>query len=331
MSRSRMHSHTNRTSWNSTRLAVEKLEARWVLSGVALIDGEVPAEDTSTYNPSALPPTPVNIAPLSLEDNYTVDENGSLVVEPEFGVLANDVDPDSPVLAAVLVTPPSHGPLTLHDDGSFTYTPDPLFNREDHFHYCANDGTSDSNLTTVMIIVETDYPWYNGEKPENVSGDEYVSPQDYLLLLGTINDEGGRMLSTDRPRPLAPPFYDVSRDGMLSPRDLLLEIHYLNTVESGSADAESLAEAESLVAPEAVPMLPVLASAETDVLVIAQENSDVPWQAAADTTPLLAPLTGFPESSSLHEDRLWSDVNNDWTDQDLETMLTALVGEVDGV
>ena len=41
------------------------------------------------------------------------------------GVLTNDSDVDGDALSAVLVAGPAHGTVTLADDGSFTYTPDP--------------------------------------------------------------------------------------------------------------------------------------------------------------------------------------------------------------
>jgi VCBS repeat-containing protein len=69
------------------------------------------------------------------------------------GVLANDSDPDRNTLSAVLGAAPSHGTLTLHADGSFTYTPAANYNGSDSFTYRASDGTLTSNLATVTITV----------------------------------------------------------------------------------------------------------------------------------------------------------------------------------
>ena len=57
------------------------------------------------------------------------------------GVLANDTDADSnATLEAVLVDAPTHGTLTLADDGSFDYDPDPDYQGPDSFAYYADDG-----------------------------------------------------------------------------------------------------------------------------------------------------------------------------------------------
>src|SRR5262249_42882051 len=60
---------------------------------------------------------------------------------------------DLDVLTAAVVTPPSHGTLSLAADGSFLYTPDADFHGTDTFTYRANDGHADSNLATVTISV----------------------------------------------------------------------------------------------------------------------------------------------------------------------------------
>ena len=63
------------------------------------------------------------------------------------------VDDTGASLHAVLVAGPSHGAVTLNADGSFTYTPAVNFNGTDTFTYKANDGQTDSNVTTVTITI----------------------------------------------------------------------------------------------------------------------------------------------------------------------------------
>lgn len=96
--------------------------------------------------------TPVNIAPVAVANNYSVDEDDVLsVVAP--GVLGNDTDAESNPLTAVLVSGTSNGVLVLNANGSFTYTPNANFNGSDSFTYKANDGLLDSNTVTVSITV----------------------------------------------------------------------------------------------------------------------------------------------------------------------------------
>jgi RHS repeat-associated protein len=95
----------------------------------------------------------VNGAPNAFDDAYSSDEDGTLNVPSTSGVLANDTDPDSDPLTAVLVTGTSNGALNLNTDGSFTYSPNSDFNGWDSFTYKANDGQADSNVATVQITV----------------------------------------------------------------------------------------------------------------------------------------------------------------------------------
>ena len=88
--------------------------------------------------------------------NYTLDEDGSLAVPASEGVLVNDFDADGDALTAILVSGPSNAAsFVLNSDGSFNYTPTPDFNGTDTFTYKSNDGTSDSNVATVTITVNS--------------------------------------------------------------------------------------------------------------------------------------------------------------------------------
>ncbi|HKB00735.1 MAG TPA: Ig-like domain-containing protein, partial [Gemmataceae bacterium] len=94
----------------------------------------------------------VNDAPVAKDDSYATDVNVALTV-PAAGVLANDTDVDGDALAAVLVSGPANGTLTLNTDGSFTYTPAGDFTGTDTFTYRARDGAADSALATVTVQV----------------------------------------------------------------------------------------------------------------------------------------------------------------------------------
>lgn len=91
-------------------------------------------------------------APIATNDSYNVNA-GSVLTIAIPGVLATDSDTDGDTLSAVLVSSVSNGLLTLNLDGSFTYTPNPNFNGTDSFTYRAADGSTLSNLATVIITV----------------------------------------------------------------------------------------------------------------------------------------------------------------------------------
>src|SRR5436190_891788 len=97
--------------------------------------------------------TPVDDAPVVVnDDSYTTPEDTQLSV-PAPGVLANDSDVDVDPLSAVLVSNPSHGTLTLNGDGSLVYMPALNYNGVDTFTYQASDGQAQSGLATVTITV----------------------------------------------------------------------------------------------------------------------------------------------------------------------------------
>jgi gliding motility-associated-like protein len=123
-----------------------------------------------------------NIATVSLTASFTnhppvandqtvsvnVDEDVSKVIV----VVATDLDGDP--LTYVIVTPPAHGTIT-GTGPNYTYTPNLNYNGTDGFTFKANDGTTDSNVATVNIIVNAinDAPVANNQSvtvQEDASG-----------------------------------------------------------------------------------------------------------------------------------------------------------------
>ena len=80
-------------------------------------------------------------------------QDTALTVAAASGVLSNDTDANGDALTAVLVANPSHGTVTLNNNGSFTYTPTTGYAGADSFTYQASDGKATSNTATVSITV----------------------------------------------------------------------------------------------------------------------------------------------------------------------------------
>ncbi|MCR9276681.1 MAG: Ig-like domain-containing protein [Pseudomonadaceae bacterium] len=112
----------------------------------------------------------VNDAPGASADSYSIPGNDVLIVNAP-GVLSNDSDVDGDSLSAVLVLSTSNGTLNLNSDGSFDYTPDPLFEGPDSFTYRADDGGLTSASVTVSINV-TDFNFLPVALPDSYSGTE---------------------------------------------------------------------------------------------------------------------------------------------------------------
>ena len=118
------------------------------------------------------------------------------------GVLANDTDTNPGAsLTAILVSPPSHGTLAFHADGSFTYTPAAGFGGTDSFTYKANDGRLDSNVATVTLTPD---------QPPVAHDDAYALAENSLLTAGagptfvTMNSQPGDYIGQGQPYDYTP-------------------------------------------------------------------------------------------------------------------------------
>ncbi len=106
---------------------------------------------TDTEN-VAITVTPLNDPPVAVPDSYQVGRSLTLAVAGA-GVLGNDTDVEGSTLTAVLDSGPATGSFALIADGTFTYSAPAGFVGTVTFTYHANDGTADSNVATVTIVV----------------------------------------------------------------------------------------------------------------------------------------------------------------------------------
>ncbi len=94
---------------------------------------------------------PACTAPTTVDDNYEVVENGTLIAE--VSVLNNDTNPAPPSTVAV-ETPPSHGTLlNFYFDGTFTYRPNSSYVGSDSFTYRLTNNCGAYDIGTVNITV----------------------------------------------------------------------------------------------------------------------------------------------------------------------------------
>jgi len=150
--------------------------------------------------------TPVNDAPVSQDDFYSTPEDSPLTGN----VLDNDHDIDGDALTAVLVMPPSHGDVTLNEDGTFTYTPAPDFNGVDYFYYSVSDGVVDSDASIVIISVTP------VNDPPVAQDDSYTINQDSVLtgnVLSNDTDKDNNPLTATLVSPAANGTVTLNADG----------------------------------------------------------------------------------------------------------------------
>jgi VCBS repeat-containing protein len=116
-------------------------------------DDALPTPASSAIGTATVALAAVNDAPVAVDDSYSTNEDGGGFLPPFWGVLVNDTDVDGDTLTAILVSPPANGTFTLNPNGSYWWWPDADYNGTTTFTYKVNDGTTDSNVATVTLIV----------------------------------------------------------------------------------------------------------------------------------------------------------------------------------
>jgi VCBS repeat-containing protein len=121
-----------------------------------------------------------NDAPVPQNDNYTIEEEGRLIVSIPDGVLKNDTDPEGSPLNATRLSGPSNGILAFNSAGSFTYTPNANFAGSDTFEYRASDGSAGTTATVTISVT-------NINDAPVATADTYEVTQDATLTVNAAN------------------------------------------------------------------------------------------------------------------------------------------------
>jgi VCBS repeat-containing protein len=134
--------------------------------------------------------TPVDDAPVAVNDTETVNEDGVLTAT----VTGNDTPSGDGGNVWSVVTTTTHGTLVFNNDGTYTYTPNANFNGTDVFTYKVCDADGDCSTATVTItVVSVD------DAPIAVNDTETVNEDGVLTATVTGNDtpsgDGGNVWS----------------------------------------------------------------------------------------------------------------------------------------
>jgi uncharacterized protein (DUF1800 family) len=144
-----------------------------------------------------------NTAPEAADDNTTLDQGKSTTID----VLQNDRDEDHDPLAVVIDTMPSHGTVTIEDDGAIVYQHNGSTAASDSFTYLTYDGASYSAPASVLVtilpppsIIENDNPTPITNQPPVALDDQATVATGRSVtidLLGNDSDPENAPLSID--------------------------------------------------------------------------------------------------------------------------------------
>ncbi|MDA0751329.1 MAG: Ig-like domain-containing protein, partial [Verrucomicrobia bacterium] len=112
------------------------------------------ADGTSNTATVVIVVNSVNDAPKANDDVFTINEDDTLSLPKESGVLSNDsAGGDGGPLEIVDHTQPENGTVILTPDGVIIYIPDPNFNGLEIIEYTVQDGDGTTDTATITIVV----------------------------------------------------------------------------------------------------------------------------------------------------------------------------------
>jgi hypothetical protein len=154
---------------------------------------------TDTLDPyMTLVPGSVRLSPVPFDDHYTMTSGTTLTIAAAQGVLANDVDPNTPPQALSVVTAGTNNQfdqVTVNPDGSFTFTPATGVKGARTFLYTVRNisgmdavGTAIIDVTNTAPVLagieSTSLAYTQGNAPTPVTSTLTVSDADDLNLAG---------------------------------------------------------------------------------------------------------------------------------------------------
>ena len=147
-------------------------------------DGLFSAADLGSTPPPP-PPPPGNTGPVAGDDAASVEAGQSVVID----VLANDTDADGDALTVTGISvSPSHGTVTVNQDGTLSYVAADGFAGDDVFTYQISDGNGGVSEATVTVSV-------TAPPPPSTGGETITGTDGKDVLNGTAGDDvidGGR-------------------------------------------------------------------------------------------------------------------------------------------
>ncbi len=149
-------------------------------TGAAAFDYTVSDGTSTDVGRVAITVTPINDAPVAVDDAATTAEDTALAV-PGATLAANDTDVDGPSRTVVAVSAPQHGTVALAG-GTVTFTPEADYAGPAGFDYTVSDGS----LVDVGTVVVTVTPV--NDRPVAVAGATSTNESTPVVITLTATD-----------------------------------------------------------------------------------------------------------------------------------------------
>jgi Ca2+-binding RTX toxin-like protein len=140
--------------------------------------------------------TPVNDAPIALNDGGLAAVAGKSLILLPTALLANDSDPDGNTLSITAVGAAIGGSVSFNGQGQIIYTPNANYQGIGGFSYTISDGTLSSTATVSVQVSASGTPWvYGTSGNDNIYGPQNVVNRidggagNDTITGGSLNDE----------------------------------------------------------------------------------------------------------------------------------------------
>ncbi|MCP4192926.1 MAG: tandem-95 repeat protein [Planctomycetaceae bacterium] len=183
------------------------------IAEVRMYNGQLTTDETTViYN--ELSSFYNNRPPVSISDSYQTDEDRPLIVAASTGVLANDIDADQDPLVAIIETEPSHGTVSLLENGSFFYVPERNYFGTDEFTYRAVDFRPSDPPATVTIEITSvhDAPIAQNDSYKTTPTEPLTTPF-FMSILSNDESSEGLALTSELSRDVASGALQLESDG----------------------------------------------------------------------------------------------------------------------
>ncbi|MFL9783636.1 tandem-95 repeat protein [Vibrio cyclitrophicus] len=165
--------------------------------GDVSLDVEVTDEDGATVATSAsIDVLPINDPPVSGDLAYSIDEDGSIILNQE-QLLSQASDVDGDELTASDLSAGDNATVVDNGDGTFTVTPDANFNGDIDLSFDISDGTESIVANADLTVNPVNDLPTTSDVYANVDEDNVITITQEQLLANAADIEGGDLVASD--------------------------------------------------------------------------------------------------------------------------------------